>query len=91
MIHTPPEEISFKICFSILTSSVNKYKASGLDIKVNDGANQLRSISTLKDVAHEEEYNHYSKLIEDNTILSLTDKCDEDKLLGMTIDIPYDK
>lgn len=48
-------------------------------------------ISTLKDVAPEEEYNHYSKLIEDNTILSLTDKCDEDKLLGMTIDIPYDK
>lgn len=48
-------------------------------------------ISTLKDVADEEGYNHYSKLIEDNTILLLTDQSDEDKLLGMTIDIPYDK
>lgn len=48
-------------------------------------------ISTLKDVAPEEEFNHYSKLIEDNTILLFTDKCDEDKLFGMTIDIPYDK
>lgn len=77
--------------FRTYSKTFYKDKASGLDIKVNDGANQLRSISTLKDVAHEEEYNHYSKLIEDNTILSLTDKCDEDKLLGMTIDIPYDK
>lgn len=48
-------------------------------------------ISTLKDVVDEEGYNHYSKLIEDNTILLLTDHSDEDKLLGMTIDIPYDK
>jgi len=48
-------------------------------------------ISTLKDVVDEEDYNHYSKLIEDNTILLLTDQSDEDKLLGMTIDIPYDK
>lgn len=77
--------------FRTYSKTFYKDKASGLDIKVNDGANQLRSISTLKDVAPEEEYNHYSKLIEDNTILSLTDKCDEDKLLGMTIDIPYDK
>lgn len=48
-------------------------------------------ISTFKDVTDEDEYNHYSKLIEDNTILLLTDKSDEDKLLGITIDIPYDK
>ncbi len=48
-------------------------------------------ISTLKDVTNEEEYNYYSKIIEDNTVLLLTDKSDEDKLLGMTIDIPYDK
>lgn len=48
-------------------------------------------ISTIKDVTNEEEYQHYKKLIDQNTILTLTDKSDEDKLLGMTIDLPYDK
>ena len=36
-------------------------------------------------------YKHYKNLIEENTILVLTDKSDEDKLLGMTKDIAYDK
>ena len=48
-------------------------------------------ILSLEDIVNEEEYKHYKKLIEDNTILVLTDKSDEDKLLGMTKDIPYDK
>ena len=48
-------------------------------------------ILSLEDVSTEEQYKHYKKLIEDNTILVLTDKSDEDKLLGMTKDIAYDK
>ncbi|ADU32522.1 DUF2326 domain-containing protein [Evansella cellulosilytica] len=48
-------------------------------------------ISTIRDVTNEEEYLYYKKLIDMNTILTLTDKSDEDKLLGMTIDLPYDK
>ena len=48
-------------------------------------------ILSLKDIVDEEEYKHYKNLIEENTILVLTDKSDEDKLLGMTKDIAYDK
>lgn len=48
-------------------------------------------IYTLKDVTDIREYEHYTKMIEDNTILVLTDKLDKDKLLGMNVDIPYDK
>ncbi|MFQ7597088.1 DUF2326 domain-containing protein [uncultured Clostridium sp.] len=48
-------------------------------------------ILSLEDIVDEEEYKHYKNLIEENTILVLTDKSDEDKLLGMTKDIAYDK
>ena len=48
-------------------------------------------ILSLEDVVGENEYKHYKNLIEDNTILVLTDKSDKDKLLGMTKDIAYDK
>lgn len=48
-------------------------------------------ILSLEDIVDEEEYKHYKDLIEENTILVLTDKSDQDKLLGMTKDIPYDK
>lgn len=48
-------------------------------------------ISTLKDITSGEEFQHYVQLIEQNTILTLTDESNEDKLLGMTIDLPYDK
>lgn len=48
-------------------------------------------ILSLEDVVNEKEYKHYKNLIEDNTILVLTDKSDKDKLLGMTKDIAYDK
>lgn len=49
------------------------------------------NIFSLKDVTDEEGFNYYKDLIEENTILVLTDKSDEDKLLGMQIDLPYDK
>lgn len=49
------------------------------------------NIFSLKDVTDEEGFNYYKTLIEENTILVLTDKSDEDKLLGMQIDLPYDK
>ena len=48
-------------------------------------------ILSLEDIVDEEDYKHYKNLIEENTILVLTDKSDEDKLLGMTKDITYDK
>ncbi|MEG1254835.1 DUF2326 domain-containing protein [Clostridium sp.] len=47
-------------------------------------------ILTLKDIVAEEDYENYKALIDENTILVLTDTSDEDKLLGMTKDIPYD-
>ena len=54
------------------------------------GEDQLNN-KTTEVSSTEEQYKHYKKLIEDNTILVLTDKSDKDKLLGMTKDIPYDK
>lgn len=48
-------------------------------------------ISSLSDIVELDEFEHYKNLIYDNTILELTDRSDEDKLLGMTKDIPYDK
>lgn len=49
------------------------------------------NIFSLKDVTDQEGFDYYKNLIEENTILVLTDKSDEDKLLGMQIDLPYDK
>jgi uncharacterized protein YydD (DUF2326 family) len=50
-------------------------------------ANQ-KELDSLKDVLSEEEYNLY---IEKNIFENLTDDSDEGKLLGITIDLNYDK
>jgi len=47
----------------------------------------ITSISLITD---EENYSYYKKIIDDNTILVLTDESDKNKLLGETIDLPYD-
>ena len=45
-------------------------------------------LDNLKDKMSEEEY---KSIIQDNIVLSLSDKSDEDKLLGMQIDLKYEK
>lgn len=46
------------------------------------------TLLSFKDLISKEEYKN---LIEDNVILTLTDESDESKLLGMQIDMDYDK
>lgn len=48
------------------------------------------TITSLKDVIDGEEYQEKVDLINDNTILELTDECSETKLLGLDIDLKYD-
>lgn len=48
-------------------------------------------ISTLKDVTDEEDFLHFKKVIEENTVLSLTDRSEKEKLLGFNVDLPYNK
>lgn len=47
-------------------------------------------ITAMENVTDKEVYEYYKNLIYDNTRLILTDKSDEDKLLGMTVDLQYD-
>lgn len=47
-------------------------------------------ITAMESVTDKEVYAYYKNLIYDNTRLILTDKSDEDKLLGMTVDLQYD-
>lgn len=46
------------------------------------------TLMSFKDLMSEEEYKN---LIEDNTILTLTDESDKSKLLGVQVDMDYDK
>ena len=48
-------------------------------------------MDTIKGVSTEKEYNEIKNIIEENTILNLTDKDETGKLLGIQLDLKYDE
>lgn len=48
-------------------------------------------LDTIRGITQKDEYEEIKKIIEDNKILSLTDDFDEGKLLGIQINLKYDK
>lgn len=48
-------------------------------------------IKSMKDIISDENYHFVTEIIRNNTILTLKDDHESNKLLGMQIDLPYDK
>jgi uncharacterized protein YydD (DUF2326 family) len=47
--------------------------------------------NTLESLKLEMEPEHYNEVIEQNIVLELTDESNESKLLGMEVDLDYDR